>query len=64
MYRNLEYAVFCSNKSKNVPLENSPGRQDHAEEIWKLNNHRREKRISAPLKVKVHGNDYPDVIVF
>ena len=30
---NLEVAVLCSKKSKNVSLENSPGRQNLPEEI-------------------------------
>ena len=47
--------LFCSKKSKKVALENSPGRQDLAEEIWKRSNHRPKKRFSvAPLKVKVN----------
>ena len=55
--QNLEDAVLCSKKRKNVPLENSPGcLKDLAEEIWKLNNHDhpRKKRFSAAFKVKVN----------
>ena len=33
LIQNLEDAVLCSKKSKNVSLENSPGRQNLPEEI-------------------------------
>ena len=33
LIQNLEDAVLCSKKSKTVPLENSQGRQNLAEEI-------------------------------